>query len=117
MSQGKKYDFSVMQDDKGWTAGIIRKVSARRTVVSKSKDGFATEAEAVAWAEETLKGFLDGQTQRNKRRDERREIRREQEAEAAAARAAAIAAAEAARAEAAEDDDFDYDDEDDIVEE
>jgi len=110
MSNGKKYDYSVMQDDKGWTAGIIRKVSARKTVVSKSQDGFATEAEAVAWAEETLKGFLSGQTQRNQRRDERREIRREKEAEQLAARQAAAAA----RAEA--EDDFEYD-EDDYAEE
>ena len=47
MSKGKKYDFRVTQGDKGWKTEITRRMTSTKTVVSKSHDGFATEAEAL----------------------------------------------------------------------
>lgn len=52
-----KYVSRVAQEDDGWTAGIIRRVSARETVVTKSQGGFATQATAQAWADQELAGF------------------------------------------------------------
>lgn len=52
-----KYVSRVVQDDDGWSAGIIRRVSARETVITKSQGGFASEAEAQAWAAQELAGF------------------------------------------------------------
>ncbi len=46
MSKGKKYDFRVTQGDNGWKTEITRRMTSTKTVVSKSHDGFATEAEA-----------------------------------------------------------------------
>ena len=71
MSQSKKYAFRVFQADSGWKTEITRRMTATKTVVSKSHDGFATEAEATAWGEEALKGFLGKQAERNKRKTEK----------------------------------------------
>lgn len=81
MSKNQKYDYRVVQDENGWNAGIIRQATRHRTVVSKSQDGFSSEAEAQAWAEAELKNFGKQQSERNKRRDDKRE---EQRAQAAA---------------------------------
>lgn len=83
MSKNRKYEYRVLQDDNGWSAGIVRQASRHRTVVSKSQDGFSSEAEATAWAEAELKTFGQAQSERNKRRD----IRREEQRDLAAARA------------------------------
>jgi hypothetical protein len=76
MSQGKKYDYKISQtaakssDDPSnstWQAEIIRQVTSRRTKVSKSQDGFATEAEATEWGKQALVEFLENQKAKNKR--------------------------------------------------
>ena len=58
MKQSKKYDYQVEQDNDTWTAEITRRVTSRVTVVSKSKAGFATEAEAQAWGQAEVEAFL-----------------------------------------------------------
>ncbi|QUM75995.1 DUF3622 domain-containing protein [Moritella sp. 24] len=68
MAKGKKYDFNLVLVDGSWTAEIVRKITSKKTVVSKSQAGFASEAEAQVWAETELKGFLENQIERNKRR-------------------------------------------------
>ncbi len=75
MAKGKKYDYRVAQasDNSAWSAEIIRQVTSKKTMTSKSQDGFATEAEAVEWGQAELKLFMQGQAQRNKRRDTQRE--------------------------------------------
>ncbi|MCE9685583.1 DUF3622 domain-containing protein [Shewanella sp. AS16] len=72
MSKGKKYDFRVTESSKGWKAEIVRRMTSTKTVVSKFRDGMATEAEAQAWGEETLKSFLQAQVERNKQQSEKR---------------------------------------------
>ena len=68
MTKGKKYCYRVLQDDTHWATEIVRRVSARKTVVSKHQGGFATESEAQQWGESELKLFLNNLQERNKRR-------------------------------------------------
>lgn len=63
-----KYVYRVVQDDTGWTAGIIRRVTARETMITKSQSGFASESEAQAWAEKELAGFAQNLSQRRVQR-------------------------------------------------
>jgi len=45
----KKYQSEVLQDDDNWTARITRQVTSRKSIVSKQKEGFASEGDAQAW--------------------------------------------------------------------
>lgn len=72
MSTNKKYDYRVIKQKSDWTAEIIRRVSSKKTAVSKSQIGFATETDARAWGEKELASFLENLTQRNKRDAEQR---------------------------------------------
>lgn len=67
MAKGKKYDFRVVPDDAGWTAEIIRRVTSKKTIVSKSQNGFAVESDAQEWGQRELQTFLQNQSERNKR--------------------------------------------------
>ena len=67
MTTNKKYDYQVTQGTTDWSAKITRRVTSKKTTVSKSQDGFATEAEAKAWGEKELAAFLENLTKRNKR--------------------------------------------------
>jgi hypothetical protein len=73
MATSKKYSVQIVQEDNVWTADIVRRVSARSNIVSKSQSGFSSEAEAQAWADTELKGFMANQSERNKRRAKKRE--------------------------------------------
>ena len=66
MAKGKKYDFRVKQVDACWTTEIIRKVTSKKTIVSKRQDGFATESEAQEWGQNELKTFLQSLHEKNK---------------------------------------------------
>lgn len=72
MAQTKKYDIRLIEQESGWRAEITRRASAKRTVVSKSQDGFDTEEAAKAWAETELKAFLETLQARNKRDSKKR---------------------------------------------
>lgn len=72
MTKGKKYVYRVVQDKTTWTAEIVRRVTAKKTVVSKSQGGFATESEAQAWGESELKSFSQNLNDRNKLRAKQR---------------------------------------------
>jgi hypothetical protein len=91
MSQQNKFDFRITQNNEQWDAEITRRVSARRTTVSKRKKGFASEALATEWAKEALAGFLENQKLSNKRKSEKRASRNELAAQAIAAKEAAAA--------------------------
>ena len=49
-----KFDYRLVEKKSKWTAEITRKVSARKTTVTKSKANFATEKEANDWAQAEL---------------------------------------------------------------
>jgi hypothetical protein len=70
--KNKKYDYRLIEDGKTWRTEITRRVSSKRTTVSKSQEGFATEDEAKKWGEEELKVFLKMLDEQNKRRAEQR---------------------------------------------
>lgn len=71
MTQHKKYDLRVIEGPAGWSTEIIRRASAKKTVVSKQQAGFATESEARAWGETELKAFLKGLAEKNQREAKR----------------------------------------------
>jgi len=79
MSKGKKYEYRVVQTDTDWSAEIVRRVTSKKTVVSKSQGGFKTESEAQEWGETELKNFSQNLNARNKRRSEERKQRTEKE--------------------------------------
>ncbi|UTF61628.1 DUF3622 domain-containing protein [Gilvimarinus sp. DA14] len=59
MATGKKFDYRVSESNGNWSAEITRRASARNTVTTKAQDGFASEAEAVQWAENELKTIIE----------------------------------------------------------
>jgi hypothetical protein len=103
MAKGKKYDYQVIAEGETWSVKILRQASARKVVVSKRQDGFATEDEAKAWGEAELQQFMEQQKERNKRKAERREERDEAEAQAQARHEEAQARWEESRNESGHD--------------
>jgi hypothetical protein len=75
MVQSKKYDYRVSKDDAGWNTQIIRRVSSKKTLVTKSQGGFSSEAEAQAWGQDEVKTFLRNLNlnEQKKRRDRKNE--------------------------------------------
>ena len=69
----KKYTVRIEQESSGWVGQIIRRASAKKSVVSKSQSGFTTESEAQEWGESELQSFLKSLGERNKRRAQQRE--------------------------------------------
>lgn len=67
MTKGKKYDYRVVQDDSGWSAEIVRRITTKKSVVSKSQGGFASEAEAREWGQREMQSFLQSLGERNRR--------------------------------------------------
>ncbi len=65
MTQAKKYEIRVVQNDSKWSAEIVRRVTSKKTTVSKAQDGFASEAEAKTWGDTELKVFLKKLKERN----------------------------------------------------
>ncbi len=105
MAQGKKYDFRVIENDGSWTAEIVRKISNRKTKVTQRQDGFGSEADAQAWAEQAMAGFLKQQAERNERKAAQR-TEREAQALRQAAKAEQKRAERAAALEEDLEDDF-----------
>lgn len=68
MTQSKKYDYAVEYQENGWNAQIKRRVSSKKSVISRQQDGFSSETEAEAWGKEQLAKFLLNQKEKNKRR-------------------------------------------------
>jgi len=73
MSTNKKYAYQLEQIDTIWNARITRKVTSKKTVISKQKTGFSSESEAKDWAEKMLSEFTDTQSSSNKRHGETRQ--------------------------------------------
>lgn len=78
MSKSQKYSVNVIeQSDNTWCAKIERQITSKKKVVSKQQEGFASEAEGIAWAEQELATFISAQQNSNKRHGEQRSIRDE----------------------------------------
>ena len=72
MKENKKYSIHTSQKKDTWSAEVIRRASAQKTIVSKTQAGFKTEAEATEWAEKELVLFTAKQSEQNKRRGKKR---------------------------------------------
>ncbi|MCP5142089.1 MAG: DUF3622 domain-containing protein [Gammaproteobacteria bacterium] len=64
MAGTPKYSTRITQTEATWRAEIVRRVTAKRSHVSKSQDGFTSEADAKAWADAELKAMLAVQAKR-----------------------------------------------------
>ncbi len=104
MAQQNKFDYRVKQDGNTWNAEITRRVTARRTSVSKRQKGFATQELAEQWGKEQLTGFLENLQANNKRKAEKRALREQLAAKAEAEKAAAAALYEEKRLAETEED-------------
>lgn len=58
MKQSKKFSYHLIQDADSWSVEIIRRVTAKKTVVSKRENGFKSEAEAEKWGKDQVDTFL-----------------------------------------------------------
>lgn len=74
MANMKKYDYRVVQNDGSWRAEIVRRASSKKTVISKSQDGFTSESDAQEWGQKELKLFSQNLNDRNKRRTKERDL-------------------------------------------
>ncbi len=88
MAQEKKYDYRLVQDSDTWTTEITKRVTARKTTVTKRKKDFETQAQAKEWGETKLAEYVESLQQHNKRKAEKRAVRNELEAKAEAEQAA-----------------------------
>ncbi len=79
MTKGRKYDYRVLQNDTDWSVAIVRRVTSKKTTISKSQGGFATESAAQEWGQQELKAFSQNLNARNKRRSEQRKQGAEKE--------------------------------------
>jgi len=106
MAQQNKFDYRIKQDGEKWNAEITRRVTARRTSVSKRENGFDTQEIAEQWAKQALIGFLENLQAGNIRKAEKRIVRNELAAKAAAEKEAAAALYEEQRLAAHTEDDI-----------
>lgn len=102
MAQQNKFDYRITQEGDKWNAEITRRVTARRTSVSKRKNGFENEASAETWAKEELLQFVKNLQAATKCKADKRTLRNELAAQAEAEKIAAAAAYEAKRIAALE---------------
>ena len=72
MAKSKKYSSRVLQSESGWQAAILRRMTSKKQVVTKSKDGFTTEEEAKTWADTELQAFLERLSEQSKERAAKR---------------------------------------------
>ena len=106
MAQQNKFAYRIKQDGDKWNAEITRRVTARKTSVSKRQKGFTTSELAEQWAKEQLTGFLENLQASNKRKAEKRAVREELAAKAEAEKEAAAALYEEKRLAALEEDEL-----------
>jgi len=72
MAKSNKYDYQITQDNSTWSVKIVRRVTAKKSMVSKSQEGFTSETEAKEWGEKQLTLFLEKLSKRNKNNAEKR---------------------------------------------
>ena len=68
MSTSQKYTFNVQQQNDTWTAEIHRRISKKKSTISKKQANFPSQEAAQVWAEAELTGFQGRQTEINLQR-------------------------------------------------
>ncbi|NNJ73378.1 MAG: DUF3622 domain-containing protein [Enterobacterales bacterium] len=61
-----KFNIRLIEKGKTWTAEITRKISARKTSVTKRKTRFASEKDANDWAQAELLALSDKVSKRRR---------------------------------------------------
>ena len=69
-----KFNYRLVQNDKSWSAEIIRKMTAKKVVVTLKKDGFATEKEADTWGKSELESFVTTLNERRRLLNEKKSL-------------------------------------------
>lgn len=82
MTQQKKIDYRLNEENNQWTVEITRRVSRAKVIVSKSQGGFDSEQSATVWAESQMQDFISALKERNMRHADRRDQRTEQQDDA-----------------------------------
>ena len=75
MAHSKKYTIEIAQQNNTWTAKIHRRISAKKSTVSKQQSEFANEQAANDWATTELKAFTSNQHNRNEKSSEKRHLK------------------------------------------
>lgn len=78
MNPSKKYSFNVIEDADGWRVEVLRRVSSKRSHISKQKDGFATQEAAQAWGEAEAAALLKNM---NLKAQKKRRLRNNEQAD------------------------------------
>ena len=70
MAKSKKYTCRVVQEDDSWSAEVVRRVTSKKSVVTKRQDGFVTDDEAESWGLAEVRSLVKSTNlnERNKRR-------------------------------------------------
>ena len=70
MAKSKKYTCRLVQENDSWAAEIVRRVTSKKSVVTKRQDGFVSDEEAEAWGLNEVKIMVKtaNLNERNKRR-------------------------------------------------
>ena len=58
MKPSKKYDYHIIEEDDDYSVQILRRVSAKKTHVTKQRGGFASREEAQAWGQAEAAALL-----------------------------------------------------------
>ena len=77
MAQSKKYTIEITQKNETWTAKIHRRISAKKSMVSKIQSDFSNEKAANEWATTELQAFTSHQHKRNEKHSKKRDLKQE----------------------------------------
>ncbi|NNC99201.1 MAG: DUF3622 domain-containing protein [Gammaproteobacteria bacterium] len=78
MAKSKKYEYQLTGNNDFWTVKITRRVTSKKTVVSKQQDGFASEEEAREWGVKMIGEFAGKLSSSNQRHGEQRKAHAEE---------------------------------------
>ena len=71
-----KFNYRIVQDENSWTAEIIRKVTAKKTVVTTKQSDFVSEEEAETWAKKKLLSFVKELNEKRQQQKEAKEAQK-----------------------------------------
>ncbi|MCP4274231.1 MAG: DUF3622 domain-containing protein [Gammaproteobacteria bacterium] len=61
-----RFDYRLVEKNNSWTAEITRKMTSKKTFVTKKKDDFITEKDADEWGRKELKRLVSKLNKRNR---------------------------------------------------
>ena len=77
MARVKKYTIEIIQKNATWTAKIHRRISVKKSTVSKKQSDFTSEKAANEWAITELEVFTSYQHERNEKNSKKRDLKQE----------------------------------------